>query len=205
MGAEIETVNVSLGWTESTVPLHTHACFYYSDEETLRRSLTFLRVGLDAPGEFNVIFADASRHASLLGWLQEGYRGSLATAITEGRLALIGGAPSREQLLANIGSVLDGGVHRGFRLIRFLGFIAWGQPGWPDEDSLLEFESQVNSAVMAYPAVIICTYGVPTLSGGQLVNGGLATHPVVFLNDRALAGNPLYLDPTLRADRSESA
>lgn len=46
-----------------------------------------------------------------------------------------------------------------------------------------------------YPAVVICTYGVPNLSGNQLVQGGLVTHPVVFLNNQVLSGNPLYVDP----------
>lgn len=200
----IEQDEVKLGWTDASVPLHTHACFYYSDEETLRRSLAFLRFGLDSPDEFGVIFADASRHASLLGWLQEGYPGTLADLIAGGRLALVGGAPTREQLLTNLTSTLDTAVGRGVKLIRFLGFIAWGHAGWPDEESLLAFESQVNEAVMAYPAVIICTYGVPSLSGGQLVNGGLETHKVVFLNDRTLINNPLYEEPATRAGRSAS-
>lgn len=188
---------VSLGWTRGSVPLHTHACFYYSDEASLRSTLGFLRAGLDVAGEFNVIFADQSRHAPLLAWLQDGYGGSVADAIARGSLALVPGAPTREQLLANIGATLDRGVASGHHLIRFLGFIAWGAPGWPDEAELLAFESQVNAAVRSYPAVIICTYGVPTLSGTQLIHGGLMTHPVLFLNDKVLTGSPLYSDPSL--------
>jgi hypothetical protein len=186
---------VSLGWSDQSVPLHTHACFYYSDETTLRSSLKFLRVGLDAPGEFNVIFADASRHDSLLGWLQEGYPGTVADHLESGKLAVVGGAPTREQLLAGIAATLDRAMAAGCRVIRFLGFIAWGRDGWPDESTLLQFESEVNSAVSAYPAVIICTYGVPSLSGTQLIQGGLLTHPVVFLNNQVLSGNPLFKPP----------
>lgn len=181
---------VSLGWSKGSVPLHTHACFYYSDDPTLRQTLSFLRVGLDEPGTFNVIFADTSRHQQLLDWLQDGYPRQLADVMADRRLAVIGGAPTRELLLSQIAAELDDAMGRGARLIRFLGFIAWGQPGWPDEDELLDFESQVNDAVMAYPAVIICTYGVPKLSGRQLVEGGLTTHPMVFLNDRVLHGSP---------------
>jgi hypothetical protein len=50
---------------------------------------------------------------------------------------------------------------------------------------------------LQYPAVIICTYGVPRLAGRQLIEGGLGTHPVIFLNDRVLTKSPLYLDPSL--------
>jgi hypothetical protein len=177
------------------VPVHTHACFYYTDEATLRQTIAFLRAGLDEPGTFNVIFADQSRHDELLGWLRDEYGSDLAPAFEDGRLAVIGGAPTRELLLAGIAQQLDAAIARGATLIRFLGFIAWGTEGWPDEQTLLEFESQVNQAVMAYPAVIICTYGVPRLSGRQLIEGGLGTHPVVFLNNRVLHGSPLYKEP----------
>lgn len=170
------------------MPLHTHACFYYTDDATLRRSLSFLRAGLDAAGEFNVIFADESRHAELLDWLQDGYAGSVGDLLESGKLAMVGGAPTRDELLAGIARVLDAGLARGHRLIRFLGFIAWGAEGWPDEESLLAFEADVNGAIEAYPAVIICTYGVPRLNGRQLVEGGVGKHPVVLLDDRVLTG-----------------
>ena len=187
---------VSLGWTRGSVPLHTHACFYYSDEATLKGTLAFLRAGLDVEGELNVIFADQSRHGVLLSWLQEGYAGGVDDALASGKLVLVPGAATKEALLANIATTLDAGLSRGIRLIRFLGFIAWGAPGWPDEAELMAFESQVNLAVRAYPAVIICTYGVPTLSGTQLIQGGFTTHPVVFLNGKTLTGSPLYVDPS---------
>jgi hypothetical protein len=185
---------VTLGWSNEAVPLHTHACFYYTDEPTLKQTLTFVRTGLDEARTFNVIFADVSRHRELLAWLQEGYEGEVNDALEERRLAVVGGATTREGLLSSIAAELDAAIARGARLIRFLGFIAWGAGGWPDEDELLEFESQVNQAVMAYPAVIICTYGVPRLTGRQLIEGGLGTHPVVFLNGRTLQGSPLYIE-----------
>lgn len=192
-----DDAKVTLGWTSGTVPLHTHACLYYSDEQTLKGTLSFLREGLDAPGELCVIFADSSRHEGLLDWLQEGYSGDVRQKLSDGKLAVIGGAPTREKLLAGIASELDAGLARGNHLIRFLGFIAWGSAGWPDEEELLEFESQVNAAVLAYPAVIICTYGVPRLNGPQLIHGGLGAHPVIFLDERVLTGSPLFREPRL--------
>ncbi len=162
----------------------------------MHATLAFLRTGLDAPGEFNVIFADKSRHDELLDSLQDGYPGDVRGLMADGKLAVVPGASTGNQLLANIAATLDQGLARGHRVIRFLGFIAWGAPGWPDEAELLQFESQVNAAVRQYPAVVICTYGVPTLSGNQLIQGGLATHPVVLMNDRVLQGSPFYAHPT---------
>ncbi|MDQ6711459.1 MAG: MEDS domain-containing protein [Candidatus Dormibacteraeota bacterium] len=162
----------------------------------MQQSLAFLRVGLDAPEDFCVLFADRSRFASLTAWLQDGYRGQVQAEIDRGKLALIGGSPTRDGLVANIGATLDAAIKtRGYKRIRFLGFIGWGLPDWPDEDSLLEFESAVNEVVTAYPAVIICTYGVPKLPGTSLIYGGLRTHPLVALEGGAFEPNPFYVPP----------
>ena len=183
---------ISLGWDPSTVSLHTHACYYYSDELTLRRSLEFVRDGLDAPDELCVIFSDVSRFDQLKGWLQDSYGGDVNQLEARGKLAMIGGAPTMDALLSQIGGRLDEGMAAGYSVIRFLGFIAWGEPGWPNDDTLLEFESKVNEVVTSYPAVIVCTYGVPTLGGNRLLYGGLQTHPVVWFDDRGVADNPFY-------------
>jgi hypothetical protein len=186
---------LSLGWSEDTVPLGTHVCYFYSGDDVLKRTLAFVRAGLDQPGEVGVIFADESRFDGLLAWLQEDYEGHVRDHVASGKLLLIGGAPDIPSLLANIGGKLDSAVARGCTAIRFLGFIAWGAPGWPDDRTILEFESRVNDVVMSYPAVIICTYGVPTLSGPRLIQGGLRTHPVVMIGDTLLTASPLYLPP----------
>ncbi|MGI8609630.1 MAG: MEDS domain-containing protein [Candidatus Dormibacteria bacterium] len=185
--------SITLGWEPGTIQLHTHACYYYSDEATLRRSLEFIRDGLDEPDDLCVIFSDTSRFDELKGWLQESYEGDLRGREAEGKLAMIGGAPTMDALLRQIGSRLDEGMAAGYSVIRFLGFIAWGEPGWPDDDTLLEFESKVNEVVTSYPAVIVCTYGVPKLGGNRLLYGGLQTHPVIWLDDRTVADNPFYV------------
>jgi hypothetical protein len=192
---EVAVAEVALGWSNDTLPLGSHVCFYYLNDEMLRRSLAFLRVGLDEPDEFCVLFADQARSGRLLSWLQEEHQGNVQSQIDRGKLAVIGGAPSAEELLATIGARLDRAVKEGYRLIRFLGFIGWGQPGWPDDRDLLEFEAKVNYAVTAYPAVIICTYGVPSLPGTSLIYGGLQTHSVTILGDVTERRNPYYVQP----------
>ena len=73
--------------------------------------------------------------------------------------------------------------------------MVWDKDGWPDEPALLGFEAEVNAVIRNYPAVVICTYVVPNLSGNQLIQGALVIDPVVFLNNQVLSGNPLYVDP----------
>ncbi|MEP7104796.1 MAG: MEDS domain-containing protein, partial [Chloroflexota bacterium] len=106
-----------------------------------------------------------------------------------------GGAPTVAGLLETIGGRLERAVAEGYRVIRFLGFIAWDSPGWPDEAALLDFESQVNEVVTAYPAVIVCTYGVPTLAGTGLIYGGLLTHPISIIRGRVIRDSPFYVPP----------
>ena len=182
---------VSLGWTDRDIPIGTHMCFYYSDDHGLKETLSFLRVGLDEAQTCCVIFADSSRFESLLGWLSEGYEGSFDPLLESNKLMVIGGAPTTAELVASIGARLDQAMADGYKLIRFLGFIGWGKPGWPDEASLLEFERRVNEVVTAYPAAIICTYGVPHLPGSSLIYGGLQTHPVTMIGDE-IRTNPHF-------------
>ncbi|MHB8508204.1 MAG: MEDS domain-containing protein [Candidatus Dormibacteria bacterium] len=186
---------VALGWGSETVPVGTHACYYYSDDDTLHASLTFLKAGLDTEDDFCVIFADQSRFPQLTGWLAEVHGAPVDGHIQSGKLALIPGATSVEELVSSIGARLDRAIRDGYRLIRFLGFIGWGEPEWPDEESLLAFEAQVNSVVTAFPAVIICTYGVPALTGRQLITGGLQTHPVAMMGPSVALVNPFCSQP----------
>jgi hypothetical protein len=190
------TNEISLGFSDDTLPVGSHVCFYYSSEDVVRQSLAFVRVGLDGPDDFCVIFADESRFSTLVEWLQEGYAGDVSERIKAGKLALIGGSPTLDGLVSEIGGTLDQAIKtRGYGQIRFLGFIGWGLPNWPNEETLLEFESRVNDVVTAYPAVIICTYGVPRLPGTSLIYGGLQTHSKISIEGEAFTPNPFYVDP----------
>ncbi len=186
--------SVALGIGGETVPVRSHVCWYYSGEDQLRETLAFLRLGLASSTDFCVLFADEPRFEGLLGWLSEDLGRPAEGFIASGQLALIGGAPSIDLLTRSIGETLDRAVAAGYRVIRFLGFIAWGAPTWPDDSTLLEFEASVNEVVTAYPAVIVCTYGVPTLAGASLIYGGLQAHPQVVL-DGDVVDNPFYLRP----------
>lgn len=184
-------------WGGTSFEIPSHACLYYSSEEELRTTLGFLRDGLSDPDTACVIFADATRFDALLEWLQAGTDVDVAEVRSRGRLVCIGGASTLPELVAGITTRLDGIVGARFRTIRFLGFIGWGDPGWPGERDLLEFESRVNDVIRSYPAVVLCTYGVPRLSGEQLLRGGLQTHRVVRIGDTVIDPNPFYVEPSV--------
>jgi len=191
--AETALMSVSLGWSLERLSLHSHACVFHSDERGLKGTMAFLRVGFDQPEELGVVFADHRRFASLAGWLQEGYAGSVAALVDRGKLAMIAGAPTSDQLIEGIGARLDQAMRDGYRVIRLLGFIGWDQPGWPDTASIVEFEQRVNAVVRAYPAVVVCTYDIPNLGGLSVMEGGLRNHPITIMGTRIVRDNPFYL------------
>jgi hypothetical protein len=191
--AEQTQASVSLGWSEQGLALGSHACVFHSDEAGLKGTMAFLRAGLDQPEDFGVVFADHKRFAALGAWLQEGYAGSVANLIERGKLAMIPGAASSDDLLAGIGARLDRAMADGYKVIRLLGFIGWDQPGWPDPASMVEFEQRVNQVVRAYPIAVVCTYDVSKLGGLSLIDGGLRTHPITIIGNRIVRENPFYL------------
>ena len=191
--AEFDAPTVSLGWSSERLPVGSHVCAFHSDEKRLKEMMAFLQAGFDRPADFGVLFADRRRFDTLLGWLQEAYDGSIESLIDRGKLALIDGAPRVDQIVERIGQRLDRAVRDGYGIIRFLGFIGWNQPGWPDLASLVEFEHRINQVVRAYPAVVVCTYDVLRLPGRSLIDGGLQRHPIAILGDQAIRQNPFYI------------
>lgn len=190
--AEGAPLSVSLGWSEDRLALGSHACVFHSDEAGLKGTVAFLRDGFDRPEEFGVVFADKTRFGALAGWLQEGYRGSVAGLVEGGKLATIPGASTSDELMAAIGGRLDRAMAEGYRVIRLLGFIGWEQPGWPDTASIVEFERRVNDVVRAYPIAVVCTYDIPRLGGLSLIDGGLRSHPIAIMGNRIVRENPFY-------------
>lgn len=173
---------IALGWSSQTVPLHTYVAFYYSDDSAVSQSLAFLRVGLDEPGTFCAMLSDGSRHQKVKDQFQDTYEGDLDVLIATGKLALVGESPTFEDLAYSMVSRMDRAMEEGYERIRALGFVAWGQPGWPDISALKRCEAEVNRVAAAYPAVIVCTYNVPKLAGGVIVDTPI-DGPVIVINE----------------------
>lgn len=183
-----------LGIGDREVPVPSHICLFYDDDAELRERLPFLTLGLRDPAEVCVLFGKHQRLAEIVGYLLEDSGEDIEGAIAAKRLVLIEGASTGEATLAHIGNTLDEIVAGGARLIRFLGFIAWGDPSWPPEEDLLAFEAKVNLAVLKYPAVIVCSYKLGVLPGPVLIHSGIETHPITVLGGR-VCDNPQYVHP----------
>jgi len=184
---------VPLGWSDDVLPLHTHVCFYYSDPETMKRSLAFLEVGLDEPGDFCAFLADERRHASLLGLLRQEHGRDLGTLLETGKLAAIeiGGAGAAHEAQAPVDARLDRALSDGYGRMRLLAVLSWGQSGRPETRTLKRFEAAVSRIVARYPAVVVCSYAVPHLAGEMLRECHLDNRPAVVREERASMDDPL--------------
>jgi hypothetical protein len=182
---------IRAGWSDAVVPLHSHICFYYQNEESLRKSLAFLRVGLDAPGELCMLFIGENKQRDMLRMLQDDYRRPVEDRIDEGKLLVLNPSPSRQEVMVKFGAGLERGLAAGFTTIRLLGYPGFNKPGWPSCSDILTLEGDCNEVASAYPAVIVCAYGPEIEEEWQIRAGTL--HPHVWLKGEA-EPNPLYAE-----------
>lgn len=180
---------IQAGWSDAVLPLHSHICFYYRNEDSLRKSLAFLQVGLDAPGELCILFAGEEEQCDLLRMLEEGYGRPIEDRIDEGKLVLLNPSPTRQEVNVKIGAGLERGLAAGFTSIRFLGYPGFNKPDWPSPTEVMTLEGDCNEVATAYPAVIVSAYGPEAEEEWQIRGGKL--HPQAWLKDVA-EPNPLY-------------
>lgn len=188
----MQSTRVPLGFGDQEIEVPSHACLFYYDDVELRGSLGFLVQALEDPEQAIVLFGQPERLEEVLGYLAAGRADQVDAARLAGRIVLVGGASEADALLGHIGATLDGLMERGVRLIRFLGFIAWDEEGWPTHEDLLRFEARVTDAARRYPVVVICAYDASRLPGPLLIFGGIHTHPLTIVGG-VLCVNPHYV------------
>jgi hypothetical protein len=194
---------VPLGFADLKVEVPSHVCLFYSSDDELRERLGFLAHTLDDPAQVAVLFGKQERLEEVLGYIAADFKRDIAADLKSGRIVLVNGARDPDKLLGGIAEALDAAVARGVGLIRFLGFIGWGDMDWPATEDLMTFEAKVTEAVKSYPAVVVCTYNTEKLPGPILIFAGIETHPLTILGT-TLCENPHYVpfaDYIARRDR----
>ena len=181
-----------LGFADLRVDVPSHICLFYSSDVELRERLGFLALALDDPKQVAVLFGVQARLDEVLAYIAADHKRDIAADLRAGRIVLVNGAPDPDALLGGIATALDAAVARGTTLIRFLGFIGWGDMDWPANEDLMTFEAKVSEAVKSYPAVVICTYNAEKLPGSVLIFAGIETHPYTILGT-TLCANPHYV------------
>lgn len=181
-----------LGFADLQVDVPSHVALFYENDDELRERLGFLKSGLTDPRQVAVLFGKQERLAEVLAYIAADMGRDTEADVRDGRIVLVNGAPDADAVLGGIATALDAAVARGKTLIRFLGFIGWGDMDWPPEHDLMAFEAKVSEAVKSYPAVVVCTYNTSKLPGSVLIFAGIQTHPLTILGT-TLCNNPHYV------------
>ncbi len=174
---------ISLGWGGQEVALHSYVAFYYSTPEAVRRSLAFLRVGLDEPDTFCIFLAEESRIDGLLSDLQDGSEQDVLERIDRGHLVAASWDPNFEGLVDTLMARLDRALADGYVRIRAMGLVAWDRVGWGDPVWLKRCERAMNMAAAMYPMVILCTYNIPQMAGHLVRETSEPDDPRIVVNE----------------------
>jgi hypothetical protein len=174
---------IPLGWDDTEVPLHSYVAFYYTTGESMRRSLAFLRAGLDEPGTFCIFLAEEARIDGVLCHLQDGYPGEVARHVERGKLVSAAWQPDFEGLADAMLGRIDDALAGDYVRVRAMGLVAWSDVGWGDAAWLKRCERRINMATSMYPMVILCTYNLPELPGLIAIEHDDPERPQVVVND----------------------
>lgn len=169
---------IPLGIRDELCAQGDHIAYFWETEREFNDGVEFLVTGL-AAGDFCVLFGYETANERVCRTLEaRGFHCELLKR--EKRLAILGGEPSGETLLASLGVVFREALERGSGLIRLLGNIGWGRDDWPSENDILRFEARVTGAAQQFPCVILCMYDIRSLSGQVVMHGAFETHPLTY-------------------------
>ena len=107
-------------------------------------------------------------------------------------LRFVAGGNTSRKLLEEVKEQIFGAVDRGSPLVRVLGNLGWGRPGWPDDREILRLEALVTDEVRKLPVVVMCAYPVHGVDGRTLFRAGVECHPLEYRRN-ALRTNELYV------------
>src|SRR5919108_2065254 len=178
------------GIGEGKVSHTAHVAYFWETESEFADGVRFLEAGLRGL-DHCVIFGHEGANQAVCSILQE-HGFNVQDLLARQRITILGGDPSGETILATIAGAFQQALASGTPLIRLLGNIGWGKPGWPGDYDLLAFEAKVTAAAKQFPCVVVCMYDVAALPGLVIRHGAYGTHPLIE-REGSLQENPDYV------------
>jgi len=173
------------------------AAFFGSDGERYGVLNPFITEGL-ARGEkaFHVI-SRADQYAHVRRLLGAGV--DVERATVEGQMEVVGcetihprGSPfDGPTTVSRIETLLQNNARQGFPLTRFVAHMEWALASPSIIAGLASFEAALDSALLAFPDVVICAYDLSRFDGGVIIDV-LRVHPVVVIGG-SLYENPFFV------------
>jgi hypothetical protein len=167
---------IPLGIGEACVASGDHIAYFWESDADFEAGVGFLDVGLRGQDHCLIFGHEQANRRVLHSLRQRGFDAN--KLMQERRLAIVGGDPSAENLMARVAEDFQRALAGGAPLLRLLGNLGWGLPDWPVENAILEFEAKVTEAAKQFPCVIVCMYDVQALAGRLILKGGFETHPL---------------------------
>ena len=183
-------VTVDLGISDEHVAVSDHIAYFWETEEQFADAVRFLEVGFRG-ADHGVVFGHPDANAKVLSILKS-HGFDHEKLGTDGRLTVLGGKPSGDDMLTEVGGAFQRAIDTGAPLVRLLGNLGWGHQDWPTDLDILEFESKVTGACRSFPCVVVCMYDYTQLSGRIVVHGAYETHPLTVCGN-VLRENPHHL------------
>ncbi|TMC44606.1 MAG: hypothetical protein E6J23_07335 [Chloroflexi bacterium] len=180
-------------WPELPIPSHASLLAWGTDE--IRDvSLSFITQGLDHPDEALFCFGRPGIGELLLRDLERRTGRDLSSDHREGRIVLGKSDPDVDRQLENVVGPLETFREKGFRVVRFIGIVAWNAPDFPPPEDFLWFESKVTEVLEGSRVICLCPYDIANMPARAIAYGALEAHPFV-LSGGKLRANPLFIPP----------
>ena len=182
--------SVPLGIADAFAAPGDHIGYFCEHEQELDATADFLAAGLERDEVCVLLGHDAANARVLASLERRGFRPN--DMRRRHRFHTVSGQQPAAAALRDVDVRIRSAVGNGLPMVRVLGHLGWGQPGWPGQDDILSLEARVTDAVRNLPSVVLCAYDVQALSGRQLLLGGLDCHPLT-LRRGALRRNEHYV------------
>ena len=170
--------SVPLGVVDALASPGDHISYFWESEGEFDAAAGFLAPGVERD-EVCVLLGHAAASSRVLAGLER--RGVPPDDLERrDRLHTVSGQQPSDAMLQEISDRVRTAVDRGVPMVRVLGNLGWGHPGWPAERDILRLEARVTDAIRNLPSVVMCAYDVRGLTGRSLLLGGLECHPLTI-------------------------
>lgn len=183
---------------KQAVPLGTHTCLLYRDQEKKNRIiLQFIADGLQK-GEKVICVTDSLTKETVLDWLKKEI--SHLPADFESRLVVEdtksmyypNGYFSPEEVMENWRRFAEGSPPEGLRVT---GELTWLSSGLPGSERYIDYERMANEFFNKNSATVVCQFDANTLHSTTLIQV-INIHPMLIVNGQIMH-NPFYSSAAL--------
>ncbi len=191
---------ISLGFCEEKVPVGSHICQIFCDDEERSESLlNFLLAGLQA-GERAACFSEKTDGQAVREFLAEN---GLAYDELENRKAITTAGTSEvyfqenvfdpDRMLETLAAFHTESGELGFPVARVIGEMMPEIKGVAGGDRLLEYESRVSLLLRDHPITTVCQYDANSFDGATVMDI-LKVHPQMIVGGKVVH-NPFHIPP----------